>query len=148
MSGEPPPLLKPVAQRKGNVGQTDNRSKKVAFVLGMQALIAAFVVAGVGSEYELTSSLYHSYFFDITLPFAFYFLLTLNEHQHPFLRPWWVKAAGVFALCATSEMLQFIGIYALARVFDPLDFIMYATGVLLAASFERAVLARYLPFWT
>jgi hypothetical protein len=121
--------------------------KKVSMVVGIQLLIALVFISGVGRTNQSIRNLYHSYFADIALPFGLYFLLSLNESRHAFLRPWRAKALAVFALCAGSETLQFFGIYALARVFDPLDFVMYGLGVLAAAAVDRVVLARSFSFW-
>ncbi len=123
-----------------------NRGKLI-LVLGMQFLLALVFITGIGRSNPSTLTLYHSYFADIAIPFTFYFLLSINDHQFEFLKPWWAKALSVFLLCSTSETLQFFGVYALATVFDPLDFAMYGIGALLAAAFERGVLAPSLPFW-
>ena len=123
------------------------KRKKVQLVVGLQLLIAVVFVSGVGRAHESVRVLYHSFFADIAIPFGFYFLLALNDDTVTFLNPWWVKALAVFALCATSEILQFFGIFALARTFDPLDFVMYGVGVLMAASVDRGILARRVPFW-
>jgi len=53
----------------------------------------------------------------------------------------------VFGLCALSETLQYFGVYALATVFDPVDYLMYGMGVLLAAFVDRQIFTRMLPFW-
>jgi hypothetical protein len=121
--------------------------RKVWLVLAIQFSIAAIFILGVGKTNQSIRRLYHSYFADIALPFAFYFLLSLSEHRHAFLKQWWVKTLAVFALCATSETLQFFGVFALARVFDPLDYVMYGIGVFLAASVDRIVFAKSLSFW-
>jgi len=62
------------------------------------------------------------------------------------LKPWYVKAAIIFLLCTTSEVLQFYGIYAFGVTFDWLDILAYCAGVLLAALVERKLFAR-LSFW-
>ncbi|MCJ7828016.1 hypothetical protein MUP65_02640 [Patescibacteria group bacterium] len=81
--------------------------------------MAVFFVAGAEIRSPFLLLFYYSYFADLVIPFGFYFLLVLNEHRLIFLKPWWAKALLVFSLCATSEALQFFGIFALARVFDP-----------------------------
>jgi hypothetical protein len=90
---------------------------------------------------------YHSYFSDIALPFGFYFLLGNIENQFQPLKKWWMKAVLMYALAASAEILQFFGVYALGMTFDPLDFLMYAVGVLLAALVDTQVFSRFLPFW-
>ena len=56
-------------------------------------------------------------------------------------------ALAVFLLCALSETLQYFGIFALARVFDPYDYLMYGAGVMLAVFFDKVVFKRWLSFW-
>ena len=67
--------------------------------------------------------------------------------NHKQLKKWWVKALLVFGLCALSETLQYFGVFALARVFDPVDYLMYGVGVLSAAFVDRQIFTRMLPFW-
>jgi len=86
---------------------------------------------------------FHNYFADIAIPFGYYFLLSLIEDSFSFLRPWHNKALAVFLLVSTSEILQYFGIYALASVFDPIDIVMYAGGVLLAALVDIKVISKY-----
>lgn len=90
--------------------------------------------------------LYSSFFSDIALSFGFYFLLCMNELKLPALRPWYVKAGFVFLAASIAEILQGLGIFFLGSTFDPLDFLMYAAGALLATLFERLFLIR-LSFW-
>jgi hypothetical protein len=124
-----------------------NKSKKVVLVVGLQLVIAVFFISGVDRAYPSAYIIYQSYFADIFLPFGFYFLLTLVQDKHPVFKKWHVKALSIFTLCSTSEILQFFGIFALARVFDPLDFVMYGIGVLLAVFVDRKLFTKYLSFW-
>ncbi len=88
----------------------------------------------------------NGYLLDILVPFAFYFLLVLPEH--PLLERWPVKAALVFGAAACVEIAQFFGAPILGQTFDPVDFVMYAIGVLLAAFLDTVVLARLVGFWS
>ncbi|KPL76948.1 hypothetical protein ADN00_10185 [Ornatilinea apprima] len=116
--------------------------------LGIELLIAGLHILGpgrrAGGEWFVLSA---SYFSDLTLPFGFYFLLCISEDQFRFLRPWWVKALLVFSAAVAAETLQALGVYALGGTFDPLDYGMYAAGVLLAAALEQGIMRRVLPFW-
>jgi hypothetical protein len=89
-----------------------------------------------GSAYRL----YYGYASDLLLPLAMYFVLCLAERNLSVLGDWRVKAAGVFAAASCAEVLQGLGVPMLGRTFDPLDFVMYASGVLAAALLDRAVL--------
>jgi hypothetical protein len=117
--------------------------KKKVIVVGIELLIALIFFVGADWAGDSVHRFFHSYFAAIALPFGFYFLLILVEERQQVLRPWYGKALAVFVLAATSEILQSFGVYALARVFDPLDFAMYATGVLLAALIDTQVISRY-----
>ena len=124
------------------------KSKKVILVVGLQLVIAVFFVLGAEKANRSVYILYQSYFADIFLPFGFYFLLSLAEYKHSVFKEWWVKALSVFVLCVTSETLQYFGIFALARVFDPMDFVMYGVGVGLAVVADRQIFSRFLSFWS
>lgn len=123
------------------------RFKKIVTVVSVELVIAAFFIIGVDENNRTLKILFHSYYADIFIPFGFYFLLTLNEFRILVLRRWSVKALLVFALCSTSEILQYFGIFALARVFDPMDFVMYGTRALLAAFVDRQIFSRIFAFW-
>lgn len=88
-----------------------------------------------------------SYFSDLAIPFAFYFLLCLVDDRSVVLRPAGAKASAVLAACSSAELLQRMGIPALGRTFDPWDFLIYAIGVGLAATLDRLVLTRLIPAW-
>ena len=69
-------------------GSVNINKGKLILVLGMQFLLALVFITGVGRSNPSTLALYHSYFADIAIPFSFYFLLSINDHQFEFLRPW------------------------------------------------------------
>jgi len=119
-----------------------NSLKKKLIVIGIEIFIGLIIFVGADWAGDNVHRFFHNYFADIALPFGFYFLLILVEERQKVLRPWYGKALAVFLLVATSEILQYFGIYALARVFDPLDFAMYAGGVLLAALVDTQLVSR------
>ena len=125
----------------------NNNAKKITVVLAIVFLIATIFIVGIDWADDTTFRLYHSYYADFVLPFSYYFLLTLNAERSIFFDRWWKRALAVFVLCTTSEILQYFGIYAFARVFDPLDIVMYGAGSLLAASVEIFIFQRIFPFW-
>lgn len=110
-------------------------------------IIAGIFVIGADWANETIHRFFHSYFADIIIPFGFYLLLILNEENFVFLKKWQVKAGTVFALCALSETLQYFDIYALARVFDPIDYVMYGLGVIFAVFVDRVILKKMFSFW-
>ena len=77
----------------------------------------------------------NGYLIDILLPLALYFLLCLSGLS--LLRSWAVKGILVFGVGAVVEVAQFFGVPIFGRTFDPLDFVMYATGVIFAAILDK-----------
>ena len=97
--------------------------------------------------------LWMSYANDLILPFAFYFSLWLGER---WLKTWQARALLAFAIPTliefgqglypwVSESRYFTGHYVGA--FDPLDILMYASGVGVAVLVEQLVFAKLLKFW-
>jgi hypothetical protein len=92
--------------------------------------------------------LWVSYAKDLFQPFAFYFFLCLGER---WLKTWRSRALLAFAVPALLEFGQafyyqvFRGHYVGA--FDPIDLLVYAMGVGLAALVEQKIFARVLKFW-
>jgi membrane-bound ClpP family serine protease len=123
------------------------KNKRTIFVVVLQLAVATLFIASPSWMSRSMRVIYQSYFADVVIPFSFYFLLSLMSDNFKQLKKWWVKALLVFGLCALSETLQYFGVFALARVFDPLDYLMYGVGVLLAAFVDRQIFARMLPFW-
>ena len=48
----------------------------------------------------------------------------------------------VFGVGAVAETLQYFGVEVFGRTFDPIDYVMFAVGIVCAVIFERAVLSR------
>ena len=92
---------------------------------------------------SMAYKLYFSYFNDLAQPFAFYLFLCLFEKWIPPLKTWQGRALAAFALPSLMEIGQqvyywfFSGHYVGA--FDPLDFGVYALGILSAVGVERVM---------
>ena len=124
-----------------------NKENKIKIiVVSIQIIIVVLFILGTKLSTQSLRIIYYSYFADVFIPFGFYFLLFPLQSKCSLFEKWWVKALSIFLLCASSEILQYFGIYALARVFDLLDFVMYGIGVLIAAFVDRKLLANYLSF--
>jgi hypothetical protein len=121
--------------------------KKMRLIIVIQLLIVAGFVIGTNWASQVVYITYQSYYADIFLPFSFYFLISIKGDNNRYFNTWWKKALAVFLLVATSETLQYFGIYALARVFDPIDYVMYGLGVLLAAFIDKIIFTRTFRFW-
>ncbi len=121
-----------------------------------KSLIAVIIMVPVALLHFVTGPAYkgpypefvNSYLLDILLPFGFYFLLCPQDATFPFLRPWFVKAVPVLAVGFTVEIAQFYGVPIFGQTFDPLDFVMYGIGVILAVFLDTTVFPRLFDFWT
>ena len=85
---------------------------------------------------------YYSYFSDLVVPFGAYFLLWMQDARVPLLRDWRSKALLVFAAASATEILQAFGVHLLGTTFDPLDFVMFGVGVLLAVLVDKLLFDR------
>jgi hypothetical protein len=122
------------------------KNKKTIVIITL-LIIASLFIIGADWASKTVHILFHSYFADIAIPFGYYLLLVLVEDKYKPFQKWYTKASAVFILCALSETLQYFGVYALARVFDPLDYAMYALGLVLAALVDRIIFKRIFDFW-
>ena len=127
-------------------GNITARAVVIVAVMLVIALIHAFRVGSYLNGVAFT--LYYSYFSDIVVPFGMYFLLCLNERSIPLLWDWRVKATLVFTIASSTEIAQAFGVPLLGRTFDPLDFVMFAAGTMLAAFVDRVVFMRVFRFWS
>lgn len=125
----------------------DKFVKKFIVVVFVALIVASVFVIDIRWTNEIAYNFYHSYFADIAIPFMLYLLLAPNAERNRLIAHWWQRALAIFVLCTTSEILQYFGIFALARVFDPLDIVMYGLGVLLATLVDRLLFTRVFPFW-
>jgi hypothetical protein len=132
-----------------NLGSTPTRPKgRVAVSVGVMVAIALIHAFRIGSY--LTGSwyiLYSSFVGDITIPFGMYFLLCINDFDYKFLRDWRVKGLLVFGFSSATEIGQYFGIHMLGVTFDPLDFVMFGIGTLLAAFADKMFMSRVFRFW-
>ena len=125
-------------------GKHSSTSKKVVVVsIVIPVALLHFLT---GSDYRGPYPVFvNGYLIDILLPLSFYFLLCLVEL--PLLRSWVVKSVLVFGAASSVEVAQFLGVPVFGRTYDPVDFVMYGAGVLLAAILDTAVFPRLFKFW-
>jgi hypothetical protein len=129
--------------RAGGVGVA-----RGAVVVSIMLVIAAAHVVGIGRRLQPQwAALYSSYFSDLVLPFGYYFLLFLPEERWDFLGRSEGKATAVFLMASAAETLQYFGVWALGSTFDPIDYAMYAVGVIAAAFVDTQLFARAFAFW-
>jgi len=123
------------------------RTEKKILIVGIELVIALLHVVGIG-RYSTNEMfiLFTSYFSDLVLPFGFYFLLIIAADKIVFLRRKWIRAVVMIAIPSGAEIMQYFGVYALGRTFDPIDFLCYAIGVLVALLVDL-VLEKTVVFW-
>ena len=122
---------------------------RMALVFSIMLVIALVHLFRVGTYLQGSLfTLYYSFFSDIVIPFGMYFLLCLEDVYFRFLKDWRVKAMLVFGVASSIEVMQAFGVPLFGQTFDPLDFVMFAGGVLLAALVDRFLFDRLFSFWT
>ncbi|MBN1302869.1 MAG: hypothetical protein JXA13_00435 [Anaerolineales bacterium] len=84
---------------------------------------------------------------DILLPLSLYFLLCLPNLDKSILKSWFAKALPVFSVGLTVEILQYLGIPIFGQTYDPIDFYMYAIGIILAALLDKQFFPHIFSFW-
>jgi glycopeptide antibiotics resistance protein len=127
------------------VKATERKIRKAMVVCGLVipiALLHFFTGSNYRGPYP---EFVNGYLLDILVPFAFYFLLCLQEHS--ILRHWTVKSILVFGAASFVEMAQLLGCPIFGQTFDPLDVVMYGIGVALGALVDTVLLPRVFCFW-
>lgn len=127
-----------------------NLNLRMRLIVGISIsiLIALIHVFRVGSY--LSGDLYiyyYSYVSDLIIPFGCYFLLCINEVHLRFLQKWYVKAFLIFGITSFTEIMQAFGIYFLGVTFDPIDILMFGTGVMIAVLVDQQIFDRIIPHW-
>jgi len=113
-----------------------------ALAIGVILAVAAMHILRLGTYlHGSLFRMYYAYASDILVPTAMYFVLILTTGHVRFLDTWRAKAGLVFAAASFTEILQACGVPILGRTFDPLDFVMFAVGGLLAAGLDQGILA-------
>jgi len=106
-------------------------------------LVALIHIIGAGKWFHGSyRDLYSSYFSDIAVPFAFYFLLCVAERNWPWVAGWKMKAVILLGGCVLAESLQYFHVHFLGTVFDPLDVIAYIIGIAAAIVVDELLLQR------
>ena len=126
--------------------ETHRIIRKKVVIISIMILIA-LIHFFTGSNYKGPyPGFVNGYLLDILVPFGFYFLLGLIKF--PLLKSWIVKSILVFGVASFTEIAQFFGVPIFGRTFDPVDFVMFGIGVILAAILDIIVFSRIFDFWT
>jgi hypothetical protein len=122
--------------------------RRMAVAIVVILLIASIHLFRVGSYLSgRLFILYYSFFSDIVIPIAIYFLLCINDITLPFLKGWMTKAILVFLIAITTEIAQGFGIPLLGNTFDILDFVMFGVGTLTAVGLDK-LFSKVFSFWS
>jgi len=128
------------------VKETHRIIRKKIVITSIMILIA-LIHFFTGSNYKGPyPGFVNGYLLDILVPFGFYFLLCLSKF--PLLKSWIVKSILVFGAASFTEIAQFFGVPIFGRTFDPVDFVMFGMGVILAVIFDIIMFPRIFDFWT
>lgn len=112
-----------------------------AFIIILMLLVASLHFV-TGTHYKGPFPHFvNGYLIDLVLPFALYFLLCM--YVKPIFKYWPVRCCVIFLVGATIETAQYYGVPIFGSTFDPLDYVAYASGVLLAAILDQIVIPRY-----
>ena len=118
--------------------------KKV--VISSINILIALIHFFTGSNYKGPfPEFINGYLLDILVPFGFYFLFCLIKF--PLLKSWIIRSIFVFGVASFVEILQFLGVPIFGRTFDPVDFVMFGIGVILATILDVIVFPRVFDFW-
>lgn len=121
---------------------------RIIVIIIIIAAIALMHIFRVGQYFkDDLYKYYYSYASDIMIPFAFYFLLCLEEPFIKIFQKWYSKAFFVFAGASIIEILQRYGIDIAGATYDIVDILMFAIGVIVAAFLDRLVFKKLVPFW-
>lgn len=91
-------------------------STRVSIALGIVIAVAGLHLVDLRAWLTPELRTWHrSYFSDVAIPFAFYFLLCFTDDRVPRLRSAAVKGLAVFLAATGAELLQGLGIPLLGR---------------------------------
>jgi hypothetical protein len=126
--------------------------REAAKQFGKRGIIVAIQlpIAGLhfvtGSRYAGPFPVFvNGYLLDILLPLGFYFLLCMPNIRPTVLHRWYARCILVFTAATGAELAQYHGIDLFGSTFDPLDIVMYGTGVIIAAILDTRVFPGIFP---
>ena len=119
----------------------------------IKKLIITIIALTVGALHFLKGENYqgpfpifvNGYLIDILLPMTLYLLMSL--FQNKLIRSSLFRACAVFGFGCVVEASQYFGYPIFGSIFDPLDILAYAGGVLIGILLDLVLLPRLIPFW-
>lgn len=119
----------------------DLATSRKLFVISI-ALVVGGLHFVIGPHYDGPLQPFVSgYLIDILLPFMLYFLIRVSNRLTGKI----TIGAIVFGVGAVVETLQGLGYPVLGTTFDPIDYGMYGTGVLLAIVVDFLIYSKLKP---
>ena len=116
--------------------------------LGLLWYSEAFSPTAIFEPESTGWKLWVSYAKDLVQPFAFYFFLCLGEG---WLGTWCSRALVAFSIPTLLELGQLLYYQVWTShyvgAFDPIDIMMFAIGVGLAAALEQKIFPKLLTVW-
>lgn len=135
-------------EKESPAQQFPSNFRRMAVAMVVVLLIAAIHLFRVGSFLSgRLFVLYYSFFSDIVIPIAIYFLLCINDIKSPFLKGWRIKATLVLLIASATEIAQGFGMPLLGNTFDILDFVMFGIGALIAVGLDK-LFSMTFSFWS
>ena len=145
-------MLSADSSRSSIIKNFPRRLAKAAIVVGISVGLFAFSEefspATIFEPQSVGWILWVGYANDLILPFALYFFLCLGER---WLKTWQARAFLAFVIPTLLEFGQGL-YYRIASghyvgTFDPIDILMYAISVGLAAIMEQKFFSKLFKFW-
>ena len=105
-------------------------SKVIIVIINLLVGVLHFVV---GPEYQGPLKIFvNGYLIDILLPMGLYLLLILSiRPKISISKSRWLSSVVVVVIGFAVETLQYFGIKVFGNTFDPVDYLMYVTGIVL-----------------
>ena len=120
-----------------------NRKSKL-FITGLSLCTAALHFI-TGPQYKGPfPDFVNGYLIDLVLPMSFYLLLQVGGRDHFSVRATRIGAAVfTFGFGILVELLQYYQVDFLGHTFDPLDILMYGTGVCAGIGIDLTLIDRW-----
>ena len=120
------------------------KSQKSVYIIVAISLFVGMLHLLIGPDYNgICRDFLRGYLIDILLPANVYLLLQLVLRKKYSLVACRLSGALItFLIGVTVETLQFFKIEFLGSTFDPLDFLMYGTGVFIGLLIDYLVIEK------
>jgi len=110
------------------------------------ALIVGALHFVTGENYQGPFPVFvNGYMIDVLLPMTLFLLMSL--FQNKIIRSAFFRSCAVFGFGCFAEASQYFGRPLFGSIFDPLDILAYAGGVLLGIFMEFVLFPHLIPRW-